>query len=103
MAFDPDTDDAALLRTVVQMLRLAALAANARQDAAEIQTAREKLAEAIDLLGRIDEVKRLSGLVSGNAAKIDKEAELLRAGLDRLLGQAIGALAGAAEGVAAAA
>ena len=63
-----------------RLLRLAAVAANARQDTAEIETAREKLTEAIDLLGRIDEIKRLSGLVSGNATKIDKEAEGLRAG-----------------------
>ncbi|HEY5879642.1 MAG TPA: hypothetical protein VIU11_12080 [Nakamurella sp.] len=103
MAFVSDTDNAALLRTFVQMLRLAAVAANSRQDTAEIQKAREKLTEAIDLLGRIDEVKRLSGLVSGNAAKIEKEADVLRGGLDRLLGQAVTALAGAAESVAAAA
>lgn len=103
MAFDPDTDDAALLRSVVQMLRLAAVAANVRQDGAEIETAREKLTEAVDLLGRIDEIKRLSVLVSVNASKIDREAEGLRSGLDRLLGQAIGALAGIADGVSAAA
>jgi hypothetical protein len=103
MAFDPETDDAAILRTVVQMLRLAAIAANVRQDNAEIETAREKLTEAIDLLGRIDEIKRFSGLVTTNAARIDKEAQALRAGLDRLLGQAIDALSGAMEGDAAAA
>ncbi len=103
MAFDPDTDDAALLRTVVQMLRLGAIAANARQDTAEIATAREKLTEAIDLLGRIDEVKRLSGLVSSNAVKIDNEADGLRTGLDRLLGQAVTALAGVTDMVPAAA
>ena len=103
MAFDPETDDAAILRTVVQMLRLAAIAANVRQDNAEIETAREKLTEAIDLLGRIDEIKRFSGLVTTNAARIDKEAQALRAGLDRLLGQAMDALSGAMEGDAAAA
>ncbi len=37
MAFDPETDDPAMLRTVVQLLRLAAIAANARQDEAEIE------------------------------------------------------------------
>ena len=60
-----------------------------RQDTAEIQTVREKLTEAVDLLGRIDEIKRLSGLVSSHATRIDKEADVLRAGLDRLLGQAV--------------
>lgn len=100
MAFDPETDDPALLRTVVQMLRLAAKSAGARQDTAEIQTAREKLAEAMDLLGRIDEIKRFSGLVTSNAAKIDGQADALRAGLDRLLGQASAALAGAVDDAA---
>lgn len=95
MAFDPEFDDPAMLRTVVQMLRLAAVAANARRDDAEIDTAHEKLAEAINLLGRIDEVKRVAGLVGGNATKIDKEADGLRSGLDRLLGQAMTALTGA--------
>lgn len=103
MAFDPELDDPAMLRTVVQMLRLAAVAANARRDDAEIDTAREKLTEAIDLLGRIDEVKRLAGLVGGNATKIDKEADGLRSGLDRLLGQAMTALTGAAGSESAAA
>lgn len=53
-------------------------------------------------LGGIDEVKRLSGLIGRNAATIDKEADGLRSGLDRLLGQAMSALAGAAGAGAAA-
>jgi hypothetical protein len=96
LAFDPETDDPDLLRTVVQLLRLSAMAANSRQDDGEIETAQEKIAEAITLLTRMDEIKRLAGLVSANATKIDKESDIIRLSLDRLLGQAQRALNGVA-------
>lgn len=96
LAFDPESDDPDLLRTVVQLLRLSAMAANSRQDAGEIATAQEKIAEAITLLCRIDEIKRLAGLVTANATKIDKESDTIRMSLDRLLGQAQRALTGVA-------
>ena len=94
LAFDPETDDPYLLRTVVQLLRLSAIAANSRQDDGEIDTAQEKIAEAITLLSRIDEIKRLAGLVTANATRIDKESDTIRLSLDRLLGQAQHALNG---------
>ena len=94
LAFDPESDDPDLLRTVVQLLRLSAIAASSRQDDGEIETAQEKIAEAITLLSRIDEIKRLAGLVTANATKIDKESDTLRLSLDRLLSQAQRALNG---------
>ncbi len=95
MAFDPATDDIDLLRIVVQVLRLGALSAGARQDSGEIETAREKLVEAVAMLSKIDEVKRLAGLIKGHAAKIDLESDALRTNLERLLTQAQTALLGA--------
>jgi hypothetical protein len=59
-----------------------------------IETAQEQIAEAITLLSRIDEIKRLAGLVTANASKIDKESDIIRLSLDRLLGQAQRALNG---------
>ncbi len=103
LAFDPELDDPDLLRTVIQLLRLSAIAASSRQDDGEIETAQEKIAEAITLLSRIDEIKRLAGLVTANATKIDKESDTIRLFLDRLLGQAQRALNGVATLGAAAA
>jgi len=95
MAFDPATDDVDLLRVVVQVLRLGALSAGARQDIGEIEPAREKLVEAVAMLTQIDEVKRLAGLIKGHAAKIDLESDAVRTNLERLLTQAQTALLGA--------
>ena len=61
LAFDPEQDDPDLLRTVVQLLRLSALSAAARQDGGEIQIAQEKVAEALALLSRIDGIKTTAG------------------------------------------
>lgn len=103
LAFDPDTDDPTVLRTAIQLLRLSAIAASSRQDSGEMETAQEKIAEAIGLLSRIDEIKRLANLVTANGNKIDKEADVIRSSFDRLLGQAQRALAGVAPPAAVAA
>lgn len=95
MAFDPQKDDTELLRTVVQVLRLAAISVNSRQDAAEIETAQEKIGEAVAMLTKIDEVKRLAGLIKANAGKIDQESDTVRINLERVLAQAQTALLGA--------
>lgn len=97
MAFNPESDDPELLRTVIQVLRLGAISVGSRQDAAEIETAQEKIGEAFKLLTKIDDIKRLAGLIKTNANKIDLESEGVRTTLDRLLTQAQTALAGAAE------
>ena len=78
LAFDPETDEPDLLRTVVQLLRLSALPAAARQDGGEIQTAQEKVAEALALLGRIGGVKTATaGQIKKSATKIDAESDSL--------------------------
>ena len=100
LAFDPEQDDPDLLRTVVQILRLSALTAAARRDGGEIQTAQEKVAEALALLGRIDGIKKIAGQIKQSASKIDLDSDGLRTDLARLLSQAQSALAGAAGTVA---
>ena len=46
LAFDPECDDPALLRTVVMLLRTMTLASTRREGAQQIATAEEKIAEA---------------------------------------------------------
>lgn len=94
MAFDPEKGDPELLRTVIQVLRLGALSAVTRQDTGEIETAQEKIDEAIGLLGRIDSIKRTASQIKAGATKIDLETEAVQTDLGRLLSQAQTALAG---------
>ncbi|PZS40249.1 MAG: hypothetical protein DLM62_03865 [Pseudonocardiales bacterium] len=97
MAFDPTTDDPALLRTVVQLLRISALAASSRLDRGEIDTADEKIAEALGLLGKLDEIKKVAGTLRQNAGKIEQQSDDIRSALTRLLSQAQSALSVAAD------
>jgi hypothetical protein len=92
MAFDPEHDDASLLRTVVMLLRVPAIAANARTGATEIATAEEKIAAAIEQLGKIDEIQKCSGLIIKNAEKINSQSEAINTAIRRLLDQALTAL-----------
>jgi hypothetical protein len=95
MAFDPEQDDPELLRTVVMLLRTAAIAASSRTGAAEIATAEEKIGEALEQLATLDDIKKLAGLILTHATKIDAQSAGLSTGIQRLLGQALEALAGA--------
>lgn len=95
MAFDPDVDDPELLRTVVMLLRTVAVAATARTGGAEIATAEEKIAEALVQLGKIDSIKTAANAIQKNATKIDSESTGIRTAIQRLLDEALGALAGA--------
>jgi hypothetical protein len=95
MAFDPASDDANLLRTVVMLLRTAAIAASARHGANEIATAEEKVTEAIGLLAKIDDIQKTAGSIHKSATKISNECVTFTAGIERLLNEALGALAGA--------
>jgi hypothetical protein len=54
VAFDPEQNEPELLRTVVQLLRAAALAASARSGDAEVSTATEDIAAATAQLSVID-------------------------------------------------
>jgi hypothetical protein len=92
MAFDPEHDDPSLLRTVVMLLRAAAIAVNARTGATEIATAEEKIAAAVEQLGKIDEIQKCSGLIIKNAEKITSQSEAIDTAIRRLLDQALTAL-----------
>lgn len=99
MAFDPATGDPELLRTVVQLLRVSTQAAASREDHAEIQTADEKIAEAIALLSKIDDIRRVAGTLRQNAGKIEQHSDEVKTSLSRLLAQAQSALCIAANDV----
>lgn len=92
LAFDPGTDDPAWLRTVVQLLRLAALAASVRQDREDVRTADEKIAEALGMLSKIDGFRKTAGIIRKHAGSIEVQAEEVQTGLGRLLNQAQSAL-----------
>ncbi|MEJ7629964.1 MAG: Fis family transcriptional regulator [Nocardioidaceae bacterium] len=103
LAFDPATDDPELLRAVIQLLRLSALAARTRQDRDEINTAEEKILEALALLVKIDDIKKVAGSLRLGAGKIEQQSDDLRSALTRLLTQAQSALSAATPDAAASA
>lgn len=92
LAFNPETDDPALLRTVVMLLRAGALSVSSRRGAEEIATAEEKITEAIKQLGKIDGVKKLATSIQKNATKIETDCTGINAGIQRLLTDALAAL-----------
>lgn len=94
MAFDHQTDDPALLRTVIQLLRVSALAAVARPDTSGAQVAGERIAEALEVLPKVEKIRKAAGYIRKNAGDIDVEADRLQTSLNRLLLQAQTALAG---------
>ena len=95
MAFDPAVDDPNLLRTIIMLLRTTAMTAAARHGADEIATAEEKVTEAIELLARIDDIQKTAGAIHKSASKISNECDAFTSGIERLLTQALAALAGA--------
>ncbi len=97
LAFDPTTDDSQLLRTVVQLLRIAAISASSRRDVEDIQTAEEKIAEALAMLTKIDDIAHAASSIRKGADKIEGQCTSVQTGLNRLLTQAQAALAGLAS------
>lgn len=95
LAYDPEVDSPDLLRTVVQLSRLAAVATARSNNSGEIHAAQEKIDEALVTLGKIDAIDRLASQISKGAIKISGESGGLRTELTRLLKQAAAALAGA--------
>lgn len=93
LAFDPEMGDANLLRAVIQVVRVSAIAAGRRQDDQEIATAQESVEEAIGLLDRFDSIKRTAAVITNNAKKVDSEAGSLAADLGNVLVRAQRALA----------
>lgn len=96
LAFDPASDDPELVRTVVMLLRAAALAAVTRKGAHQIATAEEKITEAVAQLAKLDEVKKTAGSIQKNATKIESACTGISAGIQRLLDDALVALTEAA-------
>ena len=92
IAFDPATQSPDLLRTVLQLLRLAALAAAGGQQAGDVRIAEEKITSALGVLARIDEITKSVGLIQRHATTIGGQSEALHAELSRLLTQARSAL-----------
>ena len=97
MAFDPDSDDTDLLRTVVMLLRTMAVAASTRVDAVELATVDEKVAEAIDCLSKVDDLKTVAGRIGKDAEKIGLQATSAATTIRRLLSEAQTALSAAAR------
>ena len=96
LAFDPLNDDSDLLRTVVMLLRASALTTANRSGAQEIATAEEKITTAVEQLRGIDDIKKTAGAIEKNAQKIEKSCGTVYSAIDRLLGEALAALAGVA-------
>ena len=94
LAYDPESDGPDLLRTVVQLSRLAAIAAARSDNSGEIHAAQEKIDEALVTLGKIDSIDKLASQISKSAIKISGDSGGLRTELTRLLKQAAAALAG---------
>ncbi|MGH4007810.1 MAG: hypothetical protein ACRDTH_06555 [Pseudonocardiaceae bacterium] len=97
LVLTPATDDPELLRTVIQLLRISALTASSREDRDGIHTADEKITDALGMLGKIDDIKKVAGTLRQNTGKIEQQSDDLRTALTRLLSQAQSALSVAAE------
>ena len=95
LTFDPDTDSPDLLRTVIMLLRRTAIATASRKGVHQVATAEEKIAEALTQLVKIDAVKKLSATIHNSATKIDSDCTALHSTVQRLLDEALVALAGA--------
>lgn len=98
VAFDPSVDSEDLLRTVVLLMRTAAVAASARRDTEGLDTAEENITAALGLLGGLADVKKSVEAIRRNATTIDSQSESIRTGITRHLGVALDALHGAGTG-----
>lgn len=92
VAFDADVDDPSLLRTVIQLSRLAALTVAVRDTDGNLVEARGLLSEALGVVGKLDEIVKNAGAIRKQADKIDHTADTVRSLLTRLIGQAQSAL-----------
>lgn len=91
-AFDPDCDDPDLVRTIVMLLRTAALAASSRRGAEQLATIEEKITGAVAQLEKIGDVKKTSATIQKNAVKIENTCTAIYSGIQRLLSDALAAL-----------
>lgn len=97
MAFDPAVDDPELVRTVVLLLRAAAITAavGAGSGDAEIAAANERIAAAIEHLERLDDIRKSAGTITKQVTSIESSCTLIGTSIRRLLDEALAALAGA--------
>lgn len=92
MVFDPEVDDPRVLRTVVQILRLAAQTTAADRSSGAVDAAEDKIGQALAALGRIETIRKTADAIRKSATKVDVESEKLEMELTRLLEQARGVL-----------
>ncbi|AYE95274.1 Fis family transcriptional regulator [Mycobacterium paragordonae] len=92
LAFDPGSDDPELVRTVVMLLRTAALAATTRRGAHQIATAEEKITQAMAQLNTLDDVKKTACAIQKSATKIETSCTGITSGIQRVLADALSAL-----------
>jgi hypothetical protein len=100
MVFDPLTGDPALLKVVVQLLRMQATLALSRTGGEHVRTAEEKLTEATVCLQKLTEVQKSAGSIRKGAEKIDIDCAGLHTTVQRLLAEAISALGGTDQAAA---
>lgn len=97
VAFDPSSDGVDLLRTVVQLMRTSAITASSRRDVEGLETAEESIRAALDLIERINTIRKASGSIRKGADTIDKECNTVQSGVEGHLNQALDALHGVAR------
>ena len=105
VAFDPDTDDPALLRAVYLLLRAQACLSAARNGIDQVQTAEEQLRAAAEQLTQFAELQKMVTTIKTNADKTVLKLGGLQETLARHVTAALAALreAGGSEATSAAA
>lgn len=96
LAFDPEVDDPELLRTVVQLLRTAAITESMRSGgvAAEIVTAQERITAAVAHLEKLGDIKKAAATIGKQVTAIEGSCTNVAQAMRRLLDEALAALAG---------
>lgn len=97
LAFDPEDDDPALLRTVVLLLRTVALTSTGHFEAAQVATANSHVIEALSIIEDLDEAKRSAAAINGHVEKVERVLTKTMAAVQRELHGATNALTGAGD------
>lgn len=92
VAFDPDTDEPTLLRTVLLLLRAQAFLAVSRSGTEQVRVAEEQLAVAAGQLEQFAELQRLATTVKTNADRMGPKLDRLHEVMARTINTAITAL-----------
>ncbi|WP_175582731.1 hypothetical protein [Nocardioides guangzhouensis] len=77
------------------LLRTMAVAASSRVDAVELATVEEKVAEALECLGKVDDLKTVAARIGKDAEKVGLQATSAATTIRRLLTEAQTSLSGA--------